>query len=88
MPGEVAQAIFDAYIRTGDVHVEEAEHWPDEVALIGDTYGGDPEEWIMSAVCQDWVEMPPDVQARLGGVVTYSEGSSVLRRREAGFDAP
>jgi hypothetical protein len=88
MPSDVAHAIFDAYMRDGRVPVERAGAWPDEVAEIGGTYDGDPEEWIMCAVCQDWVPMPADVQDRLGRVHTYSEGASVLRRRWAGFDVP
>jgi hypothetical protein len=88
MPGEVAQSIFDAFVRTGRVPHERAQPWPDELALLGDTYGGDLEEWITTAVCQDWVPMPDDVQRRLGDAVTYSQGSSVLRRRGAGFDTP
>jgi hypothetical protein len=88
MPRGVAHEIFDAYIRTGVVLLAPAEQWPEELALIGETYGDDPEDWIMTAVCQDWDPMPPDVQARLDGVATYSEGASVLRWRWAGFDAP
>ena len=85
MPGDVAHAIFDAYVRSGRVSVERAAAWPAEVALV-ETYGDDPEKWIMCAVSQDWVPMPADVQDRLRGVVTYSEASSVLRRRWASFD--
>jgi hypothetical protein len=88
MPGDVAHEIFDTYIRTGAVPFAPADAWPDELALIGQAYGDDPEEWIMTAVCQDWDPMPSDVQDRLGGVMTYSEGASVLRRRWDGFDAP
>jgi hypothetical protein len=88
MPRDVAHEIFDGYMRTGEVPLMPAEPWPDELALIGETYEGDREEWIMTAVCQDEDPMPSDVQDRLGGVVTYSEGASVLRRRWAGFRAP
>jgi hypothetical protein len=88
MPRDVAHEIFDAYVRTGEVSLSPAEPWPDEAALLGETYGNDLAEWIMTAVCQDWDPMPPDVQDRLGSVVTYSEGSSVLRRRWDGFEAP
>jgi hypothetical protein len=87
MPRDVAHEIFDAYIRTDDVPLAPAGPWPEELALIG-SYGDDAEEWIMTAVGQDWDPMPSDVQARLDGVVTYSEGSSVLRWRWAGFDSP
>ena len=86
MPEAVTHGIFDEYLRTGRVPVEGADPWPAEAALVG-TYPS-PEEWIMCAVGQDWVPMPTDVQDRLGGVRTYSEGASVLRRRWAGFEAP
>ena len=85
MPRDVAHAIFDVYVRTGEVPVERAGRWPDEVALVDETYGGDPVEWVLTAVCQDWDPMPPDVQDCLGRV-TYSEGSMVLRLGGEGVD--
>jgi hypothetical protein len=85
MPRDVGHAIFEVYVRTGSVPVEEAEAWPDEVALVEELYGPDPVGWILTAVCQDWDPMPSDVQSCLG-CETYSEGSMVLRFAEEGSD--
>jgi hypothetical protein len=84
IPEDIEHAIFDEYVRTGRVPVERLAPWPEALAA----YDGDPVDRVEAAVGQDWVAMPKDVQDRLGGVVTYSEGASVLRRRRAGFDTP
>jgi hypothetical protein len=85
MPRDVAHAIFDVYVRTGEVVVERAGPWPDEVALVDEQYVGDAVEWVLTAVCQDWDAMPSDLQLSLG-CETYSVGSMVLRHAGDGFD--
>ncbi|CAN5409813.1 hypothetical protein BH18ACT1_BH18ACT1_09690 [soil metagenome] len=77
--------MFDEYVRTGRVPVGRLAPWPDDLVSAEEL---SPEVWVATVVGQDWEPMPPDCQVRLGGMVSYSEGASVVRRRLAGFDAP